>query len=64
MLGCSIIVEYIFDCPGVGGYMVQALLNNDFNAVMGVTFFIAFSYLLINLIVDLSYQLLDPRLKK
>lgn len=64
MLGGSIIVEYVFDWPGVGGYMVQALLNNDFNAVMGVTFFIAFSYLLINLIVDLSYQFLDPRLKK
>lgn len=64
MLGGSIIVEYVFDWPGVGGYMVQALLNNDFPAVMGVTFFIAFAYLLINLIIDLLYQALDPRLRK
>ena len=64
MLGGSIIVEYVFDWPGVGGYMVQALLNNDFTAVMGVTFFVAFAYLIINLIIDLIYQALDPRLKK
>jgi len=64
MLGGSIIVEYVFDWPGVGGYMVQALLNNDFPAVMGVTFFIAFAYLLINLLIDLLYQALDPRLRQ
>ena len=64
MLGGSIIVEYVFDWPGVGGYMVQALLNNDFPAVMGVTFFIAFAYLLINLLIDLLYQALDPRLRR
>jgi|TARA_A100001015_G_scaffold271614_2_gene325402 peptide/nickel transport system permease protein len=64
MLGGSIIVEYVFDWPGVGGYMVQALLNQDFTAVMGVTFFVAFAYLIINLIIDLIYQALDPRLKK
>jgi peptide/nickel transport system permease protein len=63
MLGGSIIVEYVFDWPGVGGYMVQALLNNDFPAVMGVTFFIAFAYLTINLVIDLLYQALDPRLR-
>ena len=62
MLGGSIIVEYVFDWPGV--YMVKALLNNDFTAVMGVTFFVAFAYLIINLIIDLIYQALDPRLKK
>jgi len=64
MLGGSIIVEFVFDWPGVGGYMVQALLNNDFPAVMGVTFFIAFAYLTINLVIDLLYQALDPRLRK
>jgi peptide/nickel transport system permease protein len=64
MLGGSIIVEYVFDWPGVGGYMVQALLNNDFPAVVGVTFFIALAYLAINLVVDLLYQVLDPRLRK
>ena len=63
MLGGSIIVEYVFDWPGVGGYMVQALLNNDFTAVMGVTFFVAFAYLLINLVIDLIYHAVDPRLR-
>ena len=63
MLGGSFIVEYVFDWPGVGGYMVQALLNNDFTAVMGVTFFVAFAYLLINLVIDLIYHAVDPRLR-
>jgi peptide/nickel transport system permease protein len=63
MLGGSILVEYVFDWPGLGGYLVQALLQNDFPAVIGVTLFLATAYLTINLIIDLSYTLLDPRLR-
>ena len=63
MLGGSVVVEYIFDWPGLGGYAVGAIVKNDFPAVMGVTLFLATIYLSINLIVDLLYHVADPRLR-
>ncbi len=63
MLGGSIIVEYVFDWPGVGGYVVNGLRENDFPAVTGVTLFLAAIYLTINLGIDLLYHVLDPRLR-
>ena len=63
MLGGSVVVEYIFDWPGLGGYAVGAIVKNDFPAVMGVTLFLATIYLSINLIVDLLYHVVDPRLR-
>ncbi|MEM9227488.1 MAG: ABC transporter permease, partial [Verrucomicrobiota bacterium] len=63
MLGGSIIVEYVFDWPGLGGYIVSSLLTSDFNAVMGVTLDFSASYLMINLVVDILHYWLDPRLR-
>ncbi len=63
MLGSSVIVEFVFDWPGLGGYIVGAIISNDFPAVMGVTLFFATTYLLVNLIVDLLYFAVDPRLR-
>lgn len=63
MLGGSIVVEYVFDWPGLGGYVVNALIENDFPAVMGVTLFLSTVYLSINLVVDLLYYAVDPRLR-
>ncbi len=63
MLGGSVVVEYVFDWPGLGGYVVGAITKNDFPAVMGVTLFLATIYLSINLIVDLLYYVVDPRLR-
>ncbi|MEQ8654483.1 MAG: ABC transporter permease [Kiloniellales bacterium] len=63
MLGGSIVVEYVFDWPGLGGYVVGSILKSDFPAVMGVTIFLATAYLAINLIVDLLYFAVDPRLR-
>lgn len=64
MLGGSVVVEYVFDWPGLGAYIVGSLINNDFPAVMGVTLFLATSYLLVNLVVDLLYYAVDPRLRQ
>lgn len=64
MLGGSVVVEFVFDWPGLGSYIVGSLINNDFPAVMGVTLFLATSYLLVNLIVDLLYYAVDPRLRQ
>jgi len=64
MLGGSVVVEFVFDWPGLGGYVVGSLINNDFPAVMGITLFLATAYLVINLVVDLAYHLVDPRLRR
>lgn len=63
LLGGSVVVEFVFDWPGLGGYVVGAITKNDFPAVMGVTLFLATMYLTINLIIDLAYYLVDPRLR-
>jgi peptide/nickel transport system permease protein len=60
MLGGSVVAEFVFDWPGIGGYAVNAIINNDFPAVMGVTLVLASSYLLINLLVDVACRALDP----
>ncbi len=62
MLGNSVIVESVFDWPGIGRYVVDAVITNDFPAVMGVTLVLSGSYLMVNFIVDLIYFLVDPRL--
>ncbi len=64
MLGGSVVVEFVYDWPGLGGYVVTAITNNDYPAVMGVTLFLASIYLTINLIVDLLYYAVDPRLRQ
>jgi peptide/nickel transport system permease protein len=63
MLGNSVITEFVFDWPGLGGYAVSAITTNDFPAIMGVTLLLATAYLLINLIIDLLYYIVDPRLR-
>ncbi|MCW3783633.1 ABC transporter permease [Defluviimonas salinarum] len=63
MLGLSVVVEYVFDWPGIGGFMVGAIVRSDYPAVMGVTLVLASSYLIANLIVDLLHFAADPRLR-
>jgi len=57
----SIIVETIFAIPGVGRYFVEAALNRDYTLVMGTVVVIAIFTILFNLIVDLLYAVVDPR---
>jgi peptide/nickel transport system permease protein len=63
MLGGAVVVEFVFDWPGLGGFMVFSISQNDFPAVMGTTLFLATAYLTINLVVDLLYYVVDPRLR-
>ena len=63
LLGGSVVVEFVFDWPGLGGYVVGAITQNDFPAVMGVTLFLATAFLTVNLIIDLLYFVVDPRLR-
>lgn len=63
LLGGAVVAEYVFDWPGIGGYVVRAIIQSDYPAAIGVTLFIATAYLVINLIVDLLYFVVDPRLR-
>lgn len=63
LLGGAVVAEYVFDWPGIGGYVVRAIVQSDYPAAVGVTLFLAAAYLVINLIVDLLYFFADPRLR-
>lgn len=59
----SVIVESVFAWPGVGSYVLSAILNLDFPIVMGFTILASVVYVFANLLVDLAYLLLDPRMR-
>jgi peptide/nickel transport system permease protein len=63
LLGGAVITETIFAWPGLGRLTVQALLNRDFPVVLAAVFLISVMYTLINLLVDLLYGWLDPRVR-
>ena len=55
--------ETVFALPGIGRLVVQSILRRDYPVIQGVILVIVVLYLVINLIVDLSYRLLDPRVE-
>jgi peptide/nickel transport system permease protein len=63
LIAGTVIVETIFALPGIGQYVVSAIYNKDVVVVQGVLLFVAVSYVVINALVDLSYQWLDPRVR-
>jgi len=63
LLGGAVVVEFVFDWPGLGGFLVFSIVQNDFPAVLGTTLFLSGAYLTINLLVDLLYFAVDPRLR-
>jgi oligopeptide transport system permease protein len=63
LLTGSLIVEQVFALPGVGRYFVQGALNRDYTLVMGMVVFYAALIVLLNLLVDLVYGWLDPRIR-
>src|SRR2546425_422694 len=62
-LGGAFIIENIFGWPGVGRLAVQAIFNRDFPVVQGTVLLVAVAYLLSNLVVDVVYAWLDPRIR-
>ncbi|MNT61303.1 Dipeptide transport system permease protein DppB [compost metagenome] len=55
--------ESIYAIPGVGQLTVDAVLSRDYPLIQGITLFFSVSYVVINLLVDASYLLLDPRIR-
>ena len=60
----SVVIETIFGIPGIGRYFIQGALNRDYTLVMGTVIVFAVLIILLNLIVDLLYGLLDPKVKQ
>ncbi len=63
LLTGSVVVETIFGLPGIGRYFVEGALNRDYTLVMGTVVVIAIFVLVFNLIVDVLYAALDPRVR-
>lgn len=63
LLAGAVLTESIFAWPGIGRYMFRASTSQDFPAIMGVSLLIGFMYVVVNLIVDLLYYFLDPRIR-
>ena len=64
LLGGAAVIEMVFQWPGLGRMAIEAITYRDFQLVQGVVVWIALMYMVINLIVDISYNYLDPRLRK
>ena len=60
----AVVVETIFDWPGIGFYTVQAILTADYKVMLAVTLLIGVIYALVNIIVDVVHGLIDPRLRE
>ena len=63
LLGGAVVTETIFSRPGVGRLAVDAILSRDFPLVQGTVLFTAVAYVLVNLLVDISYAAIDPRVR-
>ena len=61
LIGGAVVVEYIFDWPGIGSYTVEAILTSDYKAIMAVTLLVGVVYAGVNILVDLFHGLIDPR---
>jgi len=61
MLGSNVLVEKVFAWPGIGSYAIEALTSSDYAPVQGFVLTMAVLYVLLNLAVDLTYTLIDPR---
>lgn len=63
LLASTVVIEYVFGVPGVGSLLVDSIRNRDYPVVQGVMLAIATMYTVLNLLVDLTYAALDPRIR-
>jgi len=63
LIGGVVLVEVVFSLPGIGRYAVDSLLVNDFAPVQGFVLLVLVVYLLVNLVIDLLYGLLNPQVR-
>jgi ABC-type dipeptide/oligopeptide/nickel transport system permease component len=59
----TFVIEYIFAIPGMGKYFIDAVTNRDYPLIMGVTMVFGFALTTANLLVDIAYAIIDPRIR-
>jgi peptide/nickel transport system permease protein len=64
LIGGAVVTESVFAIPGIGRLVVDAILRRDYPVIQGVTLLFSFVYVVVNLIVDLLYTVLDPRIRQ
>ncbi|KAA0693360.1 ABC transporter permease [Neorhizobium sp. P12A] len=63
MLGGAVVIESVFAWPGIGRLLIQSIANRDYGVVQAILVLLVFAFLVLNLVVDLIYGLLDPRIR-
>jgi peptide/nickel transport system permease protein len=63
LLGGTVLVEFVFNWPGLSGYLVRAVEQRDYPEVVGIVLVISIAFVVINLAVDLLYAVIDPRVR-
>lgn len=63
LLGGAVVIEQIFDLPGMGKLIFNGIVNHDLHLVQGVVLTIAFTFVLVNIIVDILYLLINPKIR-
>ena len=63
LLGGAVVTEKVFGWPGIGDYLVTAIKARDFMVVQSTVLVIALSYVIVNLLIDLLYALINPKIK-
>jgi len=63
LIGGAVVIETVFNIPGLGRLIISAVLRRDYPVIQGVVLLIAVAYTLVNLMVDLAYLALDPRIR-
>jgi len=63
LLSGVVVTESVFNIPGLGRLIVDAILKRDYPIIQGLILFFSFVYIVLNLIIDIAYTLLDPRIR-
>jgi peptide/nickel transport system permease protein len=63
LLGGALVIEQVFSLPGVGRLIIDAVLSRDFPVIQGSLLFVALVYLMVNIVVDMLYAVVDPRVR-
>jgi peptide/nickel transport system permease protein len=61
LLGGAVVVEAIYDWPGIGSYAVVSIFTSDYKAILAVTLLVGVVYAIVNIAVDVIHGLIDPR---
>ena len=63
LIGGAIVIETLFALPGVGGMLIESIGKRDYLAIQGIVLVVSFAFVFVNLLVDLMYAVLDPRIR-